>query len=113
MSHNHDDLIEEFFDGTFEAVITENMYEYDYIFPRMEVEDYIVSLLAIPYQKFIDFVSMNYCAKEITPSGIPQISNYEMCTLEVTKVLRDLDNPGLTCGDIGRPPQARIHPPGT
>lgn len=102
MSHNYDDLIEEFFDGTFEAVITENMYEYDYIFPRMEVEDYIVSLLAIPYQKFIDFVSMNYCAKEITPSGIPQISNYEMCTLEVTKVLRDLDNPGLTCGDIGR-----------
>ena len=50
------ELIEEFFDFSFEEVITEDMFERDYVFPQKQVEDYVISLVTTPYQQFVDYI---------------------------------------------------------
>ncbi len=96
-----DDLIEEFFDFSFEEEITEAMYERDFVFPQSKVEDYILSIVTIPYQHFIDYIYTHYNPQPIETSGIPQISSYEASTWGVCQVLKDRDDPGLECAEIG------------
>lgn len=96
-----DELIEEFFDFSFEEDVTEAMYERDFIFPQSQVEDYVMSLVATPYRHFIDYIYTHYNPKPIETSGIPQISNYEASTLGVCQILKDRGNPGLECAEIG------------
>ena len=46
-----EEIIEEFFDHSFEDVVTEDMFERDYIFPQSKVEDYIMSLVLVQLLK--------------------------------------------------------------
>lgn len=96
-----EELLEEFFDKTFEDTINEEMFSYDYSFPEEQLEDYVLSLMAIPYKEFINYVATRYCSKAISPAEIPQISSYESATLGVTEVLHNLNDPGLECLEIG------------
>ena len=95
------ELIEDFFDKSYEGAINEALFDYDYSFPKEEVEDYVLKLMATPYSLFIDYVASRYCAKSIIPSEIPQISNYEAATLGVCNVLSDHNDPGMDCTQIG------------
>ena len=47
-----EEIVEEFFERSFEDVVTEAMFERDYVFPRTKVEDYIMSIVLTPYQQF-------------------------------------------------------------
>lgn len=96
-----DELVESFFEKEYEEVINEKMFDYDYSFPEEEVGQYVLSLITIPYSQFINYISTRYCSKAIIPSEIPQISNYELSTLGVCKVLDNLNDPGLECTFIG------------
>ena len=96
-----DELIEEFFDLSFEEVITEDMFARDYVFPQKQVEDYVMSLVATPYQQFIDYIYTHYNPKPIETSGIPQISNYDASTRGVCQVMKERDNPGMECAELG------------
>ena len=94
-------LIEEFFSSSFEDVVTEAMLERDYIYPLSEVEDYVMSVVATPYKHFIDYVYTHYCAKPITNSCIPQISNYNSSTIGVCQVMKGRNDPGLENLELG------------
>lgn len=96
-----DELIEDFFDRCYEASINEAMFDFDYSFPEEQIEDYILSLLATPYSCFIEYVATRYCASSVTPSEIPQISNYETATLGVCNALINHNDPGLDVLQIG------------
>lgn len=96
------ELVEDFFEKEYEESINEKMFGYDYSFPKEQVEQYALSLMAIPYSQFIDYVSSRYCPKAITASEIPQISNYEQSTLGICNVLENLNDPGLECTEIGK-----------
>ena len=96
-----DEIIEEFFDHSFEDLITEDMFERDYVFPQSKVEDYVMSIVSTPYQHFIDYVCTHYNPKPIENADIPQISNYEASTINVCQVMRFRDNPGMDCLEIG------------
>ena len=96
-----DELIEEFFDLSFEEVITEDMFERDYVFPQKQVEDYVMSIVTTPYQQFIDYIYTHYNPKPIETSGIPQISNYDASTWGVCRVMKERDNPGMECAELG------------
>ena len=97
-----EEIIEEFFDHSFEDVVTEDMFERDYIFPQSKVEDYIMSLVSTPYQYFIDYICTHYNPKPIENSEIPQISNYDACTTGICQVMKFRDNPGMDCLELGR-----------
>lgn len=97
-----DEIIEEFFEHSFEDVVTEDMFERDYIFPQSKVEDYIMSLVSTPYQQFIDYICTHYNPQSIENSDIPQISNYEACTTKVCQVMKFRDNPGMDCVELGK-----------
>lgn len=97
-----EEIIEEFFDHSFEDVVNEDMFERDYNFPQSKVEDYIMSVVSTPYQQFIDYVCSHYNPKPIENSDIPQISNYEACTVGVCQVMKFRDNPGMDCVELGK-----------
>ena len=97
-----EEIIEEFFDHSLEDVVTEDMFERDYIFPQSKVEDYIMSLVSTPYQYFIDYICTHYNPKPIENSEIPQISNYDACTTGICQVMKFRDNPGMDCLEVGR-----------
>lgn len=96
-----EELLEVFFDLSFEEIITEDMLERNYVFPQSKVEDYIMDIVAVPYQHFIDYVFTHYCNKPIDPSCIPQISNYEACTRGICQVMRGRGDPGLEYKELG------------
>lgn len=97
-----EEIVEEFFERSFEDVVTEAMFERDYVFPRTKVEDYIMSIVSTPYQQFVDYICTHYNPNPIENSEIPQISNYEACTTDVCQVLKFRDNPGMDCLEIGK-----------
>lgn len=97
-----DEIIEEFFEHSFEDVVTEDMFERDYIFPQSKVEDYIMSVVSTPYQQFIDYIGTHYNPQSIENSDIPQISNYEASTTGVCQVMKFRDNPGMDCIELGK-----------
>jgi hypothetical protein len=97
-----EEIVEEFFERSFENVVTEAMFERDYVFPRTKVEDYIMSIVSTPYQQFVDYICTHYNPNPIENSEIPQISNYEACTTDVCQVLKFRDNPGMDCLEIGK-----------
>ena len=97
-----EEIIEEFFDHSFEDVVTEDMFERDYIFPLTKVEDYVMALVSTPYPQFIDYICTHYNPKPIENSEIPQISNYDACTTGVCQVMKFRDNPGMDCLELGR-----------
>lgn len=98
---NTDELLEDFFDYSFEEVITEDMLERDYVFPLSKVEDYVMQIVTTPYQHFIDYVYTHYCNKPIETSCIPQISNYDACTRGVCQVMKGRNDPGLEYIELG------------
>ena len=97
-----EEIIEEFFERSFEDIVTEAMFERDYVFPQTKVEDYIMSIVSTPYQQFVDYICTHYNPNPIENSEIPQISNYEACTTDVCQVLKFRDNPGMDCLEIGK-----------
>ena len=96
-----EETLEVFFEKSFEDFITEEMFMRDYEFPLSKVEYYVMSIVTIPYHFFIEYISTNYNPFPITPSSIPQISNYEASTWGVCQVLKGRDNPGMECLEIG------------
>ena len=52
-----DKQIEAFFDKEYENIVNEAMFNFDYSFPKEEIENYVLSILAIPYSQFIDYVA--------------------------------------------------------
>ena len=97
-----EEIVEEFYERSFEDVVTEAMFERDYVFPQTKVEDYIMSIVSTPYQQFVDYICTHYNPNPIENSEIPQISNYEACTTDVCQVLKFRDNPGMDCLEIGK-----------
>lgn len=98
---NTDELLEEFFEYSFEEVITEDMLERDYVFPLSKVEGYVMQIITTPYQCFIDYVYTHYCNKPIETSCIPQISNYDASTRGVCQVMKGRNDPGLEYMELG------------
>lgn len=101
MLENPKEILDNFFALSFESVITEEMFERNYVFPQSIVEEYVMSIISTPYQLFIDYVYSHYCAKPITTSDIPQISSYDLSTRGICQVMRDLGDPGLTYIELG------------
>lgn len=101
MVNDIQELLDDFFSLSFESVITEEMFERNYVFPQSKVEDYLLSIISTPYQYFIDYVYTHYCAKTIMSADIPQISNYDYSTRGICSVMKNMGDPGLTYNELG------------
>lgn len=98
-----DEIVATFFDRSFEGPITDEMLEFGYSFPTAELEDYVITVIATPYSKFVDFVHEYVCSKRIDCAAeIPQTSSYDLSTYGVCKMLNAIEDPGVTVLDFGR-----------
>lgn len=98
-----DEIVATFFDRSFEGPITAEMLEFGYSFPTVELEDYVITVIATPYRKFVDFVHEYVCPKRIDCAAeIPQTSSYDLSTYGVCKMLNAIEDPGVTVLDFGR-----------
>ena len=94
--------IEQFFSRSYEKQINENMFYYNYIFPNIEVFDYLTSLINISYSEFIRYIQSHIQIVPITSKDIPQFSSIKDCTTNICKKLSAVNDPGLSFVDIGK-----------
>ena len=94
--------VDDFFDRYFESTINELMKENSFKFPLADVADYINQILAIPYQKFVDYVCTNINNIEIKSSDITQCSDFGACTDKICEVFINKGDPGFQNIDVGK-----------
>lgn len=96
------DLLAEFFNRTFEKEINEKLLSYSYIVEDKKIINYIVNLINIDIQEFVDYILNNYDVKYIESSDIVQFSSIEDCTINLCKVLMENQDRGFKSEDIGK-----------
>ncbi len=97
---NHE-LIEIFFNKSFEESINKEMLNYNYVFPYEKVKEYISELIQVPIQGFIDSVRSKIYLT-ITCKDIPQFSSLEDATNRYCQVLDEHKDTGFKFDEIGR-----------
>lgn len=95
------DFIDRFFSRTYETRVNKEMLAYNYIFPELEVEEYVQQALDEPLKKFvkwaIDSESVSFSAKDVF-----QFSSFEDGTGHICQALSDAGNPGVTFIQAGK-----------
>ena len=90
-----------FFSEDYEKKINDNMLEKNYVFPATEFNDYLQSLLKIPYSQYIEYIKNTYKEYKITSSDITQSSSFDACRFYTIEVLKEGENSGFTCETLG------------
>lgn len=95
------DLLELFFNQTFEESINKEMLNYDYVFPHEKIKEYARMLIDIPLHAFIEKIrSKVYLA--ITCKEISQYSSLNDATSRYCQVLDENGDKGYKFEDVGR-----------
>ena len=97
-----DNQVASFFNRTFENSINKKMLFYDFIFPKAEVLDYIVSIVNIQIPDFLDYIYSDKESISITAKDVFQFSNLEDATINLCRKLCEIDNPGISFIDAGK-----------
>lgn len=72
----------------------------DYIIPQSEINKYLSIALSIPFSEYINFIQNHKGI--INANQLTQSSNFDACSSEMCKALKEHGNPGMKYIDIGR-----------
>ena len=98
---NKHELLELFFNQTFEGNINKEMLNYDYIFPYEDIKEYVSLILDVPLHDFIERVrSKVYLA--ISCKEITQYSSLNDATSRYCQILDENGDKGYKFEDVGR-----------
>ncbi len=91
----------DFINKIYESTINRNMMYYSYKLPYDEVQEYIDSVLAISISEIVEHILEEDNSIEISACDVFQFSNFENCTINLCKLLYELDNPGVSHEQAG------------
>ena len=91
----------EFLTAYWEQSINEKTMYYDYVFPYDEVMGYVSAVNDISLYDLVDVIK-KADTKVITAKEVFQFSNFDDCTERICKVLKEVNNPGLTFLEAGK-----------
>ena len=74
----------------------------NYIVPQDALDNYIKTVLSVPYCEFIDHLRDHYSEFKISSKNVTQCSSFSACEEEMCITLMKEHNPGLTFLEIGR-----------
>ena len=92
----------EFVDRTFESRVNEKSLYYNYTFPQNEVLEYVYNILEIPIQEIIEEIKNSDEEIQLTAKDVMQFSSFDDATIRMCRVLKEIDNPGVTYIEAGK-----------
>ena len=92
--------ISDFFSKKFENESTNILLSNKQYFSENAVLDYLTQLQSIPLCDYVSFRVENPINDDIKSRDITQLSSIEDCTTNICKVIRELNNPGLSLTEI-------------
>lgn len=95
-------ILDAFYNRTYEKNINEKMLYYDYDFPAEEVENYVRQILCVPIEQFIQRDIAMETTEAITPKDVFQFSTLEAGTDHICQALIEAGNPGVTFIQAGK-----------
>lgn len=94
--------IELFFSKSYENQINDLVLEdVFYEIPRESLMNYVLTIINIPYDEFLDYIDENNNVAELQTSDIPYQDSIQLCTDAVTNYLLSVDNCGVTATEFG------------
>lgn len=96
------DIIVDFFNKKYEKSINKKTLYYDYVLPTQEVLQYVKDVIAVPVDMIVDYIKENDKNETIVAADVFQFSDFEDATFRVCSLIKEVNNPGLTCLDVGK-----------
>ena len=96
------EILKGFFSYKFEKDINDKMMYYSYRFEYGSVLSYIYELLNISLMDYVDFIIQNYKVPYLEASDIFQFSNFDDCTKNICRVIKEAGDKGYVALDIGK-----------
>jgi len=93
--------VDYFISKQYEEKINKKMMYYNYVFPTIEVKEYISDICNIQIGNIVDYI-IEANNPEIGSKDIFQFSSFEDATTRLCQKLIEVDNPGLKHVEIGR-----------
>lgn len=109
---SNDDYITLFFSKSYEKTLDKLIRDdKDYVIPYEQLNNYIRTILSIPYKEYIDYICNNQLPFDIESKDITQSSSFSACEIEMCNALIWADNRGFDYLEIGKLfPQYVSHP---
>lgn len=98
---SHEEIIESFFIGSFEADYNQRLMYRDYKLPSEEIFDYLHKVMNIPLCEFIDAIVTKYTTNHFSTKDIPQFSSFDDATIRMCGILKDHGDEGYKYAEIG------------
>ena len=96
------ELLEVFFEKSFENEISDNCLENNYVFPQKDILEYIDVICGIPYEQLIESAPTFASLDDISSEDITQASNFEAFTSHFCKVIIEDGDWGYNCHKLGQ-----------
>lgn len=97
----HEEIIESFFSGYFEAEYNQRLMYRDYKLPSEKIFDYLHKVMNIPLYDFIDAVVTKHSSSHFSTKDIPQFSSFNDATNRICDILKDKGDDGYKYAEIG------------
>lgn len=91
-----------FFTSQFEKSINSQMLDYDFVFPKKQVQEYVENLCSIPVENYLDYIENFSKVCSLSSRDIFQFSNVDDATKKMCKIVKENNDPGLKHLDIGK-----------
>jgi len=91
-----------FFNKTFEKDINSKMMYYSYEFEYEKIYNYIKGIVDIPLNDFINYILNNYDVFFLEACDVVQFSDFEDCTKNICREIKDAGDKGYKFIDIGK-----------
>lgn len=98
-----DEYIELFFSQSYEKEVDKLIRDdKDFVIPYERLFNYVETITAIPYQKYINYIIHHPLNENVETKDITQSSSFSACEIEMCNALLFVDNPGLNYLEIGK-----------
>lgn len=96
------EILREYQTLSYEQCINKNMMHYDYIFPEEDVRGYIAEINALSCETLVYGILHSISNETITAADIFQFSKFEDCTCNISRLLKEKNNPGVKAAEMGK-----------
>lgn len=102
IDYNISGIKNEYLTLKYEKSINEKMMYYDYVFPIDEIYKYVDAINDIDCEWIVNYIKTHDNSEPIVSGDIFQFSSFDDCTVNICKVLKKENNPGVNYLSIGK-----------
>lgn len=89
------EIIHNFFNKQYENTINHKTLYYDYVFPEIDVINYVKDVIAVPLSEYVAYVCNCLPNKLIVAADVFQFSKLNDATFGLCSIIKNINNPGV------------------